>query len=310
MAALDPVIILALPRSYSSLACAMLGQHPQMYDLLETRLFEVDLMQQWWAEFGDDNHDADGLTRVVAEVVFGHQCTQTVEEAREWLWEKRTWTSASVLKELGEHLRPLIMVEKTPMEGGDDHEILGKLRRQALGFPRAKFLHIVRHPRSYGTSHLEHLETMSRNSRYPDRMGRRFARLLDGVVIDPQVHWYRVNSTILRFLVDVAPEQHLRIRGEDLMSDPTSQLRRITRWLGLRPDPEAIEAMTHPECSPFACLGPPNAKFGGDPKFFRNPALHQNNHTEDSLEGPLSWRADGLGFGVETRLLARQFGYS
>jgi Sulfotransferase family len=311
MAVLDPVIILALPRSYSSLACAMLGQHPQLYGLLETRLFEVDVMQQWWAEFGEDNHDSDGLTRVVAEVVYGYQCAHTVEEAREWLWQRKTWTSVAVLKELGERLCPLMIVEKTPIEGADGPEVLSKLRRQALGFPKARFLHVVRHPRTYGVSHLNHLEVMSRGSRYPDRMGRRYARLLDGVVIDPQVLWHRVNSNIQVFLdQEIAPERHLRIRSEDLLADPTTELCRIARWLRLRTDSSAIEAMTHPEASPFASLGPSNAPLGGDPNFLRQPGLRRGNSEEVSLKGPVPWRADDLGFRAETHLLARQFGYS
>src|SRR5438874_389166 len=32
----DPVFILALPGSFSSVVCAMLGQHPEMYGLPET----------------------------------------------------------------------------------------------------------------------------------------------------------------------------------------------------------------------------------------------------------------------------------
>jgi Sulfotransferase family len=305
----DPVIILALPRSYSSLACAILGQHPQMYDLLETQLFEVDLMLQWWAEYGEENHDADGLTRVVAEVVFGHQCERTVEEAQEWLWARRTCTAADVLRELGEHLYPLMMIEKTPMEGADDQEVRRKLQRQIQMFPQARFLHLVRHPKAYGRSHLEHLEVMSRASSYPARMARRYARMLEGVIIDPQVLWYRVNANIETFLAGLPPERHLRIRGEDLLADPDPQLRRITSWLGLRCDSGVIEQMKHPECSPFACLGPPNATFGGDPNFFRDPALRLGRCRDERLEGPVPWRSDGRGLSEEVRHLARQFGY-
>jgi hypothetical protein len=306
----DPVIILALPRSYSSLTCAMLGQHPQMYDLLETQLFEVDVMQQWWAEYGEDNHDADGLTRVIGEVFFGGQSPQTILAAREWLWERRIRTTGDVLKELGEQLHPLRMIEKTPLEGIDDQEVRCKLRRQLLTFPQARFLHLVRHPRAYARSHLSHLAAMSRASRHPERMARRYARILDGIVLDPQVLWYRVNFNIDCFLRGLAPEQHLRICGEDLLSEPKLQLRKIAKWLGLSTNAATLAEMQHPDRSPFACFGPPNARFGGDPRFFRDPVLHCMPPGEESLADALEWRTDGSGFHLETRLLAREFGYN
>ena len=51
----------------------------------------------------------------------------------------------------------------------------------------------------------------------------------------------------------------MRVRGEDLLGEPDTYLRKIAEWLGLRTDEEAIEAMKHPEQSPYACIGPENA---------------------------------------------------
>jgi len=39
-----PLLILASPRSFTSVICAALGQHPQMYELPELHLFVADTL--------------------------------------------------------------------------------------------------------------------------------------------------------------------------------------------------------------------------------------------------------------------------
>jgi hypothetical protein len=306
----DPLVILALPRSYSTLACAMLGQHPQMYGLPEMNLFLTQSMQEWWMKFGI-NYSA-GLSRAIAEVIFGRQTEATVVQARYWLWQRRGWDTGDVLWELAERIYPLILVEKNPLEGGRK-EIQESLQRRIRVFPQAKFLHLVRHPLGYGQSYLQLLEEMATRMP-PFVMARLSARLLDKTtdctVLDPQRQWCMANSNILSFLAQVPPAQQMRVRGEDLLADPERYLREIAEWMQLRSDAEAIEAMKHPEDSPFAGFGPRNALLGGDPSFFRHPALRTGKVKGQSLDGPLPWRRDGLGFREEVRELARQFGYT
>jgi len=88
-------------------------------------------------------------------------------------------------------------------------------------------------------------------------------------------------------------------------------LKEITKWLGLEAHGKAIEAMKHPEQSPYACFGPPNARFGSDPGFLESPALRGNFHGKElTLEGPLEWRQDNKEFSAEVRELAAEFGYT
>lgn len=94
------------------------------------------------------------------------------------------------------------------------------------------------------------------------------------------------------------------------MADPDRYLREIALWMGLRADEDAIEEMKRPERSPFARLGPRNALLGGDPKFFKEPALRQGQGKPQSLKGKLAWREDGAGFSAEVKELARQLGYA
>ena len=52
------------------------------------------------------------------------------------------------------------------------------------------------------------------------------------------------------------------------------------------------------------------ARFGGDPKFLRDPVLRLFRNAEPSLEEPVPWRQDGAYFTDELRRLAGQFGYN
>jgi hypothetical protein len=306
-----PIIILSTPRSYSSLACAMLGQHPQLYDLLETQLFEVSTLQNWWGAYGEI-HDSDGLSRSIAEVLLGSQSEMAVTVAREWLWKHRRRKTGALAHMLADKLFPLALVEKTPIESASGAIVREKLQRRLRTFPRARFIHLVRHPVSYGRSHLDHLEKMAKTG-YPWRIAKRYEMMVDDTqdppTIDPQVLWFRVHRQIAAFLEAVPAERKILVRGEDLVSDPDFELGRIVSAFGLAGDSGAIEAMKHPDRSPFACLGPKNARFGGDPKFFREPMLRKTVPERIGLDEPLPWRKDGARLAKRVVDLAERLGY-
>jgi hypothetical protein len=159
---------------------------------------------------------------------------------------------------------------------------------------------------------LEHLEKMSKTG-MPWRMAERYRMMMDQTTdppaIDPQVLWFRVNSLIAEFMAGLPENRGMRIRGEDLISNPAPQCTEIAQWLGVRSDASAINEMLHPENSPFACIGPPNAMFGGDPKFFREPALRSEKIPIEGLDGLLPWREDKSGLKTEVVGLAETFGY-
>ena len=148
----------------------------------------------------------------------------------------------------------------------------------------------------------------------PIRMQRRYKVMVDenggAPVVDPQVLWYRVTSNIVRFLETTKGIRFVRARSEDLVSSPRKELKRIAKRFGLRADARVVDDMMHPERSPFACLGPPNARFGGDPIFFRSPVLRSANPRADRLDVTLPWRRDGSGFKRQVRELAQNLGYT
>jgi hypothetical protein len=260
-------------------------------------------MREWWTTHQGSSRRGHGLLRAVAEVVFESQTETTIKLARRWLQDRLNQSTADVLRTLAAQVAPLILVEKTPQTTGRV-EHMQRIERQ---FPQARFLHLLRHPYGQVRSRLERrLKKLASAGQVMDlvEVSHRFGG------VDPQMMWHRCNSNILAFLATVQPKQQMRVRGEDLLSDPDRWLREIAIWLNLRSDSGAIEAMRHPERSPFARFGPRNALMGGDENFFRQPTLRPIEPIVQSLDSPLPWRRDGAGFAPRIRELARHFGYS
>jgi hypothetical protein len=314
----DPLFVLGPARSFTTVVAAMLGQHPQLYGFPETHLLAVSTMEEWWEEFGNGvlSH---GLLRLVAEVVLGRQDATSIEIAQLWLQRRLVLPTFAVFDELATNILPRAAVDKSPLITqapyalSTVHDI----------FPSAFYLHLTRHPLAQGQSVLALLREVASTvgevsplllAAMQQRRMSIFVDMVDwtfsGPVLDPQFQWYQTHTTILAFLDTVPAAQQMRVRGEDVIADPDHMLSEIASWLMLRTDSDAIDAMKHPEHSPFACFGPHNARFGGDPNFLRNPRLQSSLQGNYNLKDPLPWRPDGIGFQPEVRDLAAFFGYS
>jgi hypothetical protein len=293
-----PFIILAPHRSFTSVTCAMLGQHPQMFGLPEMNLFVAENMWEWWILHDEARRPlAHGLLRAVAQLCFGEQTRGTIEFARQWLRRRLHRTTADVFRELAGMVDSSFVIDKSPFTAFR-FEYLDRLHRE---FPEARFLHLVRHPREQGRSMITLLLELGTDPMQLDRW------LSAGN--NPQDVWYFVNRQIRDFLAPLPPAQWMRVRGEDLLATPDAHLQDIAKWLGVRTDDEAIDQMKHPEESPFACFGPPGARLGYDPHFLRNPFFRPKDVEFQSLEGSLDWRRDTLEFSPQVKRLARTFGY-
>ena len=307
----QPVFVLAPPRSFSSVVSTMLGQHPQMYGLPELELFAAETVGEWWDLCAEATFPrAHGALRAIAELFFGEQTEESVKLARGWLRRRAHFTTGYFLEVLAERVHPRTVVDKSTSNVYQPKS----LRRAAEMFPGARFIHLVRHPRGHGESVLKFLREREKEGRVPAmHWMRRLAAWPGandyGTELDPQRGWYALHGKIRKFLESVPLEQQLRIRGEDVVTDPDLHLRKIAGWLGLRTDDAAINEMRHPERSPYACFGPPGARFGNDRFFLENPALRHARAQPQSLEGALSWREDGHGFSPNVKRLAREFGY-
>jgi hypothetical protein len=221
--------------------------------------------------------------------------------AKRWLLVRARQSTAEAHQEICRKAGPQILLDKSPAYVRR-REYLDRIVR---AFPEARFIHLLRHPRSQCESVLN------------AENGRLIAFFMGAVdrsgpepIIDPQKGWFLSHVTILQFLEDLPRNRWMRLKGEEFMRDIDGGAAEVCRWLGVADRAEAIEEMKHPERSPFACIGPANARLGNDPNFLEAPQLRVSRIKDASVEGPLGWRPDGQGFSPELIRLARYFGYA
>ncbi len=234
-----------------------------------------------------------GLLRTLAQLHDGKQTAETVARAEEWIAQHSDWAVRRVFEHLQELVGNKILVEKSPMFTGDPEY----LARMIHAFPSASILHLIRHPRGMGEFFVN--------------LRTEYKALNQVVAEEPEKAWQATHELIMTITENLPLGQCMRLKGEALLADLGTYLPQICEWLGIRTDAEAIQAMMHPEHSPYASPGPKGAPRGNDPNFLANPNVDRARLAklrEPSLDGELSWRR-GEVFTSETRKLAKQLGY-
>jgi hypothetical protein len=295
-----PLFILGSPRSYTSLVCAMLGQHPGCYGVPELNLFTADRLQNLVEEYaGYRQIQLHGLLRTVAQLYGGEQSLLSIDMAHRWILARLQRTTADVYRELCRKVAPLRIVDKSPVYV----ESVENLKRLQKAFPGAFYLHLVRHPRRQGESVMNVAKGMIAV------MANSIDYSTEPPTVDPQISWYEVQRNISGFLKRIPPERQLCMRGEDVLNGPREKLSEVCRWLGIDHGERALDDMLHPERSPFASLGPVGAHLGNDLGFLKSPAFRPGSVDVPALDGPVPWRGDGQGLQDRVIAVARELGY-
>ena len=291
-----PGFIISCVRSYSSLVCGMIGQHPELYGLPEVNLAMADRVSATLGLLLTLRPvSLHGLYRTIAELEFGGQTDETIALASKWVDARRDWTSAELFHHIAVLVAPRALVEKSPSSVA----FIRHLDRLLEAFPQARFLHLTRHPRP--TCKSIHTIVSSTDAKKGTNRAEQ---------TDAERMWTKMNANAFEFIEQLPVGQGMRIRGEDLLTDPDIYLRQICAWLGIRFSAEALDAMKHPELSPFAHIGPDTARFGNDPNYLNNPEFTQRNIQSSELDGTLDWTEAGTGtFSLATRMLAQALGY-
>ncbi len=241
----------------------MIGQHPQLAGLPELKLFSYATIGEleaslplYWIERGV-THRSPGLVRAVAEYKFHAQEPGALAQARAWLRERSHWDGASVLDSVLDELVPRSGVEKSPENVATDDSLM----MISAAYPQARYLHLVRHPVTTQRSAQDYW-----NRIFPDRP-------LEGEPMSGIVSWVECHCRILRFAYTLAGDRCMQVRAEDILNHSRREVGRIAEWLGIRTDAQAIEAMLHPEASPFARPVPEASgiRGGNDPGFLSSP---------------------------------------
>ena len=272
----------------------MIGQHPQMYALPELHLFAAETMQEWWMLCENPRWRAHGALRVVAQLYYGGQTENTIEEASGWLRRRSHLTTGMFLEMLASRVHPRRVVEKSPSITYN----VEYMERTLRVFPTARYLHLLRHPRTQAESIIRHQQSRRERGVLRDRYWQ-----------NPPAGWFTNHTCISEFLASVDDRRQMRVRAEDLLGDPDRVLQSIFEWLGVRTDVEAVEAAKHPERSVYACVGPKGAHAGNDGNFLRDPVFRMAPIARANLDDPVSWSPAGEGFPPRVKRLAREFGY-
>ncbi len=297
----QPIFILASQRSFTSIVCAMLGQHPQTYGVPEINLLIRETVQELVnASRGQSQFIIHGLWRTVAQLYAGEQTIQSIDLARRWLNKRLQSTTGEVYQELCAKVAPLRIVDKSPAYA-ENPEVMLRIRE---AFPEAHYLYLSRHPKDHGKSVLRSPQGIASllNSDSLDYS-------VDPPSIDPQFAWYRTQKNILAFLETIPPERQMRLRGEDLLSQPRQYLEEICQWLDLNWSDEIYEVMLRTQESSFACMGPFGAQWGNHPGFQKSPAFRYRQVVPSKNEGALAWREDNQGLKSEVMALLEDLGY-
>lgn len=294
---LDPVFLLAPARSCSSVVATVLGRHPRVYGFPELRLFVGDSIETVmqlrqdrpvpWSIFA-----RGGLVRAVAQLLVGSQSEHDVNVALGWLEERSDWAPRQVYDLLLTRVAPKIGLEKSP----DTTSMPANLKRCVDAYPTARYVHLTRHPVTTIASMIRHWNGIAGIERTPAEAALVGARA-----------WFNSHRRICTLRDQLPRARFLRLRAEDVVADPEPACRRFAAWLGLEVGAEELEAMLHPELSPYARLGPRLAPGGNDPGFLSDPRLRVGKMPEPEVL-PEEW---GLGTVERSAIsrLAEHLGY-
>lgn len=261
----DPILILCSPRSCSTVVCAMLGQHPQLYGFPELNLFVADTVDDLlqlassWPERG--NSYLTGLLRSIAELEFAGQSERTLRLARDWLSSRGSWSTKQTFDFLTGRVAPRIGIDKSPRTC----LAVRNLERALTCYPRARLIHLTRHPlstlRSMQANHLRSSSTLS-SSPESVLLFEYYAEL-----------WTRAQRLILSVVQQAGPLQAYHVRAEDLIAESNGAWPAMLDWLGIDSSPVVVQALRRPELSPYARPAPLGMEGDGDNGFMQAPVL-------------------------------------
>jgi Sulfotransferase family len=310
----EPVFILTPPCTYSWVTAATLGQHPDTYAVPELHLFRAETVGEWLQMSRTESFEMDhGLVRAVAELCYGEQTESAVVEARGWLHRRAHMTTGLLLEQISQRVAPRLLIDRSPSHVYS--QVI--LRRIGEMFPNGWFVHLTGHPCAYGETVTTALSRRDEQGdlRPPDWLTHLawFPKEEPGGPTgerpDPQWAWLALHRNIDAFLKSVPEDHKRRVKAEDVLAGDEKCLTQFAEWLGLRHDPAAIEAMRHPERSPYATPGPVTAAAGSDAFMFGGcdfPAEWLSPHT---LEGSVGWLPEGTGLAPSVMELAAELGY-
>lgn len=314
-----PVLILAPIGSKGSLLAAALGRHPDLFAAPHLSLLAFENLRQF-IRFAKVPHDVHihGLVRMVSWLLVAEQSVEATQAARRWLGRHASAQASIVHRMIASSLHSKRLVEYSPLYVY--HRRV--LERVVAAAPNAMFIHLVRHPSAtameIARAAVQTLDAaLDRWTKQdPNQACLDIVELTDTAidwqadppVFDPQFLWFRAHTAIAEVLAGLPRRRVMRVRAEDLVTEPEATLTSICRRLRLPVTPDLLGEMLRTEEDTFARPGPFGAAGGVDWDFVTDPTFPRPDALAPT-EGSLPWRGDGRGYCPEVIDLAEQLGY-
>ncbi|HEX4961509.1 MAG TPA: thioester reductase domain-containing protein [Thermoanaerobaculia bacterium] len=272
----DPMLfILSPPRSGSTLLRVMLAGHSRLFSPQELYLGCFSDMAAYDRHLGGTVLNM-GVIATIAELLSRTGAWNLYVQ-----WTEGAVPTAEAYSFFSARLGGRTLVDKSPLFFPPQAVI----RRLASLFPRARFVHLVRHPVASISSYVRERF----HGIFPETRG-----------IDPydcgEWVWTRVQEGILEVEAELGPGRMHRLYFEDLAGDPERALRRLCPSLGLSFEPALL--------TPYSGHRMVAGGFQvGDPNFTR--------HTSIRADKAEAWRDEALPHGLrdETLAVAERLGY-
>lgn len=291
------IFILSPPRSGSTLLRVMLGGHSQLFAPPELYLLPFDHLADRKAFLsGSQRFQLEGNVRAVMQLKNSN--AQEAQELVQKLEERQTSTQ-DYYRMMQDWLGDRILLDKTPSYAVH----LETLQRAEETFENPIYIYLLRHPygmiRSFEEAKLEQLW-------YPRMVGteaayrtpcpyprREFAELI----------WLILDQNIVEFLADIPRQRQIRVKFENLVSDPKGTMETLCEFLKLNFEPAMLQPQSNKQERMTDGLHP-QSRMIGDMKFHQHEGIVSQVAERWKQEYETDFLAD------ETLKLALALGYN
>jgi hypothetical protein len=264
----------------------MLAGHRDLFAASELQLLGFRTLEERAAAYtGRFSNWLDGAIRTVMQVegLGADDAKAAIQAATD-----AGLTTRQFYGRLQAAVAPRILVDKSPSYALD----LATLRKAENDFERPLYVHLVRDPvamiSSFERHHMDQVLYLEPHPFSP----RQLAELV----------WTLSHRTIMEFLADVPRARWVRLRFEDLVTDPAGQMEALARGLGLSFDPAVLQPYEALDSKMIDGVYPESAPMG-DPGFLAHGRI------DPAAAAAPNGNAPGTPLGLPTRELAAMLGY-
>jgi hypothetical protein len=242
-----PLVVLCPHQALGTAVADLLARHREIVSLGALNLFAAATVADLLALSRNRAVDLDPLLRALAPA----DARGRPDPARRWLDERVQWSTGQVLDHLVKRTGDRIAVDASAATVSSPDS----LRRALASAPQARFLHVVHHP-DCAVLPAATAKRAAAPAR-PSGSGRSGS----------EEWWLATHSAIVEFGDTLRLGQYMRVRAEDLLSEPHRYLPQIGAWLGVATDAPTTDAML--AAGVPVRVGPPSPR----PDAFPGPVL-------------------------------------